>query len=73
MNDVNLRGEPEDITPWERLEILFDWANNATALKLRAFTYPFDDKVVFINPPTISNMRECDRPGHMVQLTMNEI
>lgn len=72
-NDVNLRGEQEDITPWDRLSILTEWANNATALQLHCFTDPFDDKIVFIDPPTFMNLREKDRPGNLVQITLNEI
>lgn len=72
-DDVNLRGEIDEISPYERLEQLIDWANNATALQLGAFTYPFNGKRVFIDPPTISNLREKDRPGMLLQLTMNEI
>lgn len=72
-NDVNLRGEQEDITPWDRLKILTEWANNATALQLHCFTDPFDDKIVFIDPPTFMNLREKDRPGNLVQITLNEI
>lgn len=73
MHDKNLRGEVEDINPWERLDTLVQWANNATALHMEAFTYPFDDKIVFIDPPTVSNLREEDIPGNLLQLTINEI
>lgn len=73
IDDVNLRQEPEDITPWERLEQLLEWANNATALQMRAFTYPFDDKRVFLDPPAISNLREADQPGMLLQINLNEI
>ena len=73
MHDKNLRGEVEDINPWERLDTLVKWANNATALHMEAFTYPFDDKIVFIDPPTVSNLREEDIPGNLLQITMNEI
>ena len=72
-NDENLCGEVEDITPWDRLETLMDWANNATALQLRGFTYPFDDRIVFIDPPTVSNLREKDRPGMLMTISLNEI
>ena len=72
-NDVNLREEVEDITPWDRLDILIDWANNATALHMNCFTEPFDDKIVFLDPPTFSNLREEDRPGNLIQVTLNEI
>ena len=73
LHDVNLRGEVEDISPWERLDTLVKWANDATALHMEAFTYPYDDKIVFIDPPTVSNLREEDRPGNLLQLTINEI
>ena len=73
VNDVNLRGEVETISPWDRLETLLEWANNATALHMEAFTYPFDNKIVFVDPPHVSNLREMDRPGMLIQLTLNEI
>ena len=73
INDVNLRGEPEDMSPWDRLSLLTYWANNATALKMNAFTDPFDGKIVFVDPPAYSNLREMDRPGNLIQLTLNEI
>ncbi len=73
VDDKNLRGEVEDINPWERLDTLVKWANNATALHMEAFTYPFDDKIVFIDPPTVSNLRETRTPGNLLQLTVNEI
>jgi len=72
-NDKNLCGEVEDMLPWQRLDTLIGWANNATALRMRAFTYPFDDKIVFVDPPNVSNLREKDQPGMLIQLTMNEI
>ena len=72
-DDVNLRDELEDITPWDRLKILTEWANNATALHMHAFTDPFDDKVVFVDPPTFMNLREMQRPGNLIQITLNEI
>ena len=71
--DVNLRGEVEDISPFDRLNTLIEWANNATALHMLAFTYPFDDHIVFIDPPTVSNLKECVRPGNLLQITLNEI
>ena len=73
MDDVNLCGEPEDITPWQRLETLIEWADNATALRMRAFTYPYDDRVVFLDPPNISNLREKDTPGMLMTISLNEI
>ena len=73
MNDVNLCGEVEDISPWKRLEILMDWADNATALKLRCFTDPFDDRIVFLDPPQVSNLREKNRPGMLLTISLNEI
>lgn len=73
VDDVNLRGEVETITPWDRLETLINWANNATALHMEAFTYPFDNRIVFVDPPTVSNLREMERPGMLIQLTLNEI
>ena len=72
-NDKNLRDEVEDISPWDRLDTLISWANNATALRMNAFTYPFDDRIIFLDPPNVSNLREKDRPGNLLQLTMNEI
>ena len=71
--DVNLRGEVEDISPYDRLNTLIEWANNATALHMLAFTSPFDDHIVFIDPPTVSNLKECVRPGNLLQITLNEI
>lgn len=73
IDDVNLRGEVEDISPWDRLATLISWADNATALRLHAFTDPFDDKRVFLDPPTISNLREVKRQGNILQITLNEI
>ena len=73
IDDVNLRGEMDDITPWKRLEILTNWANNATALRMYAFTDPFNDHHVFVDPPTVSNLREAIRPGNLIQITLNEI
>ena len=73
LNDVNLRGEVEDITPWQRLQILMDWANNATALRMRAFTDPFDGKTVFLDPPQLSNLQEKESPGSLIQITLNEV
>ena len=73
LNDVNLRGEKEDMDPWKRLDILTDWANSATALYMSAFADPFDDHIVFLDPPTISNLREIDHPGNILQITLNEI
>ena len=72
-NDVNLCGEVEDITPWQRLAVLKDWADNATALKLRCFTDPFDDWIVFLDPPNVSNLREKDTPGMLMTISLNEI
>lgn len=72
-NDENLRGEVEDIDPWKRLETLFKWADNATALRMRGYTYPFDNKIVFLDPPSISNLREKDRPGMLMTINLNEI
>lgn len=73
VEDVNLRGEMEDITPWDRLTILTEWANNATALRMNCFTDPFDDHIVFVDPPTFQNLRETKTPGNLVQITLNEI
>lgn len=73
MNDKNLCGEVEDMTPWDRLETLINWADNATALQMRAFTYPFDDRVVFLDPPNISNLREKETPGMLMTISLNEI
>ena len=73
MDDVNLCGEVEDITPWQRLETLIEWADNATALRMRSFTYPFDDRVVFLDPPNISNLRERETPGMLMTISLNEI
>ena len=73
INDVNLCGEPEDITPWQRLETLIGWANNATALKMRGFTYPFDNRIVFLDPPSVSNLREKKIPGMILTVSLNEI
>jgi len=72
-NDVNLCGEVEDISPWQRLETLIKWADNATALRMRCYTYPFDNKIVFLDPPNISNLREKDRPGMLLSINLNEI
>jgi len=73
VEDVNLRGEMEDITPWDRLTILTEWANNATALRMNCFTDPFDNHIVFVDPPTFQNLRETKTPGNLVQITLNEI
>lgn len=73
VNDVNLCGEVEDMTPWQRLETLKDWADNATALHMRCFTYPYDDKIVFLDPPNASNLREMERPGMLLSINLNEI
>lgn len=73
MNDVNLCGEVEDMTPWKRLETLISWADNATALHMHGFSYPFDDRIVFLDPPNISNLREMDRPGMLMTISLNEI
>lgn len=72
-NDVNLCGEPEDITPWQRLDTLIEWADNATALHMKAFTYPYDDRVVFLDPPNISNLKETETPGMLMTISLNEI
>ena len=72
-DDVNLCGEVEDITPWARLGTLMEWADNATALRMRCFTYPFDDMIVFLDPPHMSNLRESERPGMLLTISLNEI
>ena len=72
-NDVNLRGEVETMTPWDRLETLLEWANNATALQMQGFTYPFDNKIVFVDPPNVSNLREMERPGMLLTISLNEV
>lgn len=71
--DVNLRGEKEDITPWDRAKILIDWADNATALRMYSFTELINDKRVFVDPITFSNIKEVDHPGFITQVTLNEI
>lgn len=73
LNDVNLRGESEDMDPWTKHEILMEWANNATALKMNCFTDMFDDKLVFLDPPTFTNLREKEKPGFILQVNLNEI
>ena len=73
MNDVNLRGEVEDMKPLERHRLLTEWADNAVALKMYSFTPIFNDKRVFLDPPSFSNLREMDKPGFIVQVNANEI
>ena len=73
MDDENLRGEVEDISPWQRLDQMIKWADNATALRMRCYTYPFDNKIVFLDPPQISNLREKNKPGMLMAINLNEI
>ena len=75
--DIDLDGEEE--TTWTTVESktvkLLEWANNGTALTWRCNFSPYDNKTVYIDPPSmqpIYNIPDEQVEQHLVQITAYE-
>lgn len=53
-NDINLMGEPDDITGEEKLRILDEWASSLTPLFVRSVKEFVDNKRLFLNPAPLA-------------------
>lgn len=71
-NDRNLANETEDMTPIERQTILDSWADNVTALNMRCAYELFDNKRVYLEAVSLSNLKENEE-GYLGRITANEI
>jgi len=71
-DDVNLRGEAENITAGDKIAQLRSWANNVTQLTMRSTMSEFDNKQVFIDPAPIQPFQE-HKEGYTHRMVATEL
>jgi len=71
-NDRNLSNETEDMSAHERQLILDEWVNNVAALNMRCAYELFDNKRVYLEAVSLSNLKETEE-GYLGRITANEI
>lgn len=70
--DMNLVGEPTEVSAEDFQNTIDEWAANLTPLVQRAWRKRFDNKTVFIDPTQSSPIRE-NSEGYIEKLTTVEI
>jgi len=70
-NDVNLLGEQEDISGYDKQKIIDEWAANLTPLIMYSAKSRFNDKAVFISP-TASNVMKAIDDGYVESIILIE-
>lgn len=71
-NDINLRGEPEEMNAEEKGLLLDEWAEQLTPLHFRSIHKRYDDHVVFIDPAQLQAIREKSE-GYIERLTLTGV
>lgn len=69
--DVNLNGEMEEETAFARKTQLDTWAKNVTPLTMKSVFEPYNDIVVWIDPPSIQPYKDVAE-GYIARITALE-